>query len=238
MKRCNWRIWPLALIGAASLSAAACGDSPTDVEPDINPALLEAANNAGLGSGLGTNLPQGSAPFTGPGGLQMDATAEEFIQQLTFDDGVVWRTSGVTVTAVPDETVSNPVFDRMHFFSANTGSLESVKPGTYQLTGPLPTFDFIQQVRFAGARIRPAGLRDYVDASSGVLTIQSMNYFRDVYPCSIPGNVLVIDRCDYQLGVLRGVVEFRVTLASGEIVQERTSFSIPIQRRTIFARMK
>jgi len=218
--------------------ALACGDSPTETLPDINPGLLEATGDATLGQS-GSNLPQGSAPFTGPGGLSMDATAEEFIQQLTLDNGAVLRTSGISVRAVPDESVTEPAIDRMRFGPANTGSLASVTTGTWPIT-LMPPFDFMREVRFATASIREPGVQTYAYADAGVVTIESLNYFNDVYPCQPRTTALIIDRCDYRLGVLRGVIEFRIALDDGtrEVVQQRTSFTVPIMRRTIIARMK
>jgi hypothetical protein len=133
----------------------------------------------------------------------------------------------------------NPAFDRLSFGAANTGSLESVTTGTYQIT-ILPAFDFIQQVRVAGARIRETGERTFAAADAGVITIESLNYFNDVYTCQLVGNVFIVERCDYQLGLLRGVIEFRVPLDDGtrEVVQPRTAFAVPIMRRTIVARLR
>jgi hypothetical protein len=218
---------------------AACSDSPTEVEPEINPALLEAAAESNLAPGLGSNLPQGAAAFTGPGGMLMDATAEEFIQQLTLTNGTVLRTSGVSIRAVPDETVSNSPFDRLSFGAANTGSLASVSAGTYNIA-PLPTFDFIQQLRFATAGVRKAGERTVVYAPSGVVTIESLNYFNDVYPCTLIGVTLIIERCDYRIGLVRGTIEFRLSLDGGatQLVQARTAFTLPIKKQTIVARMR
>jgi hypothetical protein len=223
---------------AAVAFALACGDSPTETGPDINPGLLETAGDATFGQSGASGLPQGSAPFTGPGGLSMDATAEEFVQQLTLDNGVVWRTSGISVRAVPDESVSDSSIAAVRFGPAHPGSLASVTTGSYPITA-LPQFDFLTPVMFATASFRPGGTRTYTYANTGVVTIESLNYFNDVYTCQLTTTALIIDTCEYKLGLLRGVIEFSIALeGGGEIVQQRTPFTVPIMRRTIIARMK
>jgi hypothetical protein len=232
--------WPAVVLIASGSLAAGCGDEGGVSEPDINPGLLEAANTASLAADGA--LPQGAAPFAGPAGLAMDATAEEFIQQLTFADGTVWRTSGITVRAVPDEAVTGSPIDYLSFSSANTGSLASVPPGTYTISGTWPEIDFINQVKLSAASIRQPGSRDAIYATSGTFTIQGVNYFNDVYTCSLnfASGTVTVDECYYQIGVLRGVVEFTVPLAdgTGPVVQPRTEFALPIMRRTIKVRSK
>lgn len=230
--------WPALFLIVSGSLAAGCGDNGGVSEPDINPGLLEAANTAGLAADGA--LPQGAAPFTGPAGLAMDATAEEFIQQLTLEDGTVWRTSGITVRAVPDEAVTGSPIDYLSFSSANTGSLESVPPGTYTLSGTWAGIDFINQLKLSAASIRRPGSPDRIYATSGTFTIQAVNYFNDVYTCSPTFTTLTVDECYYQIGILRGVVEFTVPLAdgTGPVVQPRTEFALPIMRRTIILRFK
>lgn len=228
---------PAFFAAAFAILAAACGDSPADPDDDLNPALVEEANGAGIASGSSEGLPQGAAPFTGPGGIAMDATAEEFFQQLTFDDGTVWRTSGISIFAVPTVPTNNSVVGRLGAAAAITGSLESVDPGSYTL-GPPPTINFIDEIPYYGAYIRRgSNLRESHYAEEGTFTISSVEYFDDVYTCTLRGNAFIVDRCDYQVGVLTGSVEFRVELDDGtQVVQERTSFSLPIRRRTIIIR--
>jgi hypothetical protein len=213
-------------------SFAACSDGATVTESDINPGLLEASNAAGFASSA--DLPQGSAPFTGPGGMTMDATAEEFIQQLTLEDGTVLRTSGIHIRAVPDEALTAPVIDRLSFGPVNTGSLESMPPGTYTI-GEWPPFDFIEPVQFAHARVRATTSQEWGRATSGVVTIQSLNYFNDVYDCQLSLTSVVVDRCEYQLGMVNGVIEFDVPAAGSvpTMSQQRTQFTVPIMRRLI-----
>jgi hypothetical protein len=232
--------WPALFLIASGLLAAGCGDDGGVSEPDINPGLLEADNIAGLAADA--TLPQGAASFTGPAGLAMDATAEEFIQQLTLEDGTVLRTSGITVRAVPDEAVAGSPIGYLTFSSANTGSLASVPPGTYTLSGSWSGIDFINQLKLSAASIRKPGSRVAIYASSGTFTIQGVNYFNDVYTCTlnIATSTITVDECYYQIGVLRGVVEFTVPLAdgTGPVVQPRTEFALPIMRRTIILRWK
>lgn len=230
------KIWPTATLIVAGILAAGCGESGDIIEPDINPGLLETSSVAGLAAG--GDLPQGSAAFTGPGGLAMDATAEEFVQQLTLVDGTVWQTSGVSVRAVPDEAITGAPIEQLSFVSANTGSLASVSTGTYALSAEWPAIDFINQVEFAGARIRQSGTHQDYRANSGTMTIQSLNYFDDVYPCSLSLSSITVDECEYQLGIVRGFIEFSVPLDDGSTInQDRTEFTVPIMRRTIIARM-
>jgi hypothetical protein len=224
-----------ALMMATSICVA-CGESPTEPEADINPALLQVGSDAGLAAGASAGIPQGSAEFTGPGGMLMDATGEEFIQQLTLDDGTVWKTSGIYVRAVPDESVTNAPFFMMSFGSALTGSHASVPPGSYTITGEWPEIDFIQEIPVVYGQIRETNGPENVRASGGVFTITSVNYFDDVYACQGKGTALIFDRCDYQLGVLRGTIEMTATIGSGEVVQQQTSFAVPIRRQTAFVR--
>ena len=213
--------------------ALACGDSPTGPDSDINPGLLDPGNAFGLASETSGTLPQGSAVFTGPGGMTMDATAEEFIQQLTLRNGTVLKTSGLAVLAVPDEAVSNAPFDRLGFVSANTGSLQFEPVGTH-IISEWPEMDFIHVVPVTSARIRMSGTTDYAYADEGVITIESVSYFKDVYPCQYSSSTVVVDVCEYQIGLVQGTVEFTVNLGDGsQVVQETSSFAIPIRRRTI-----
>lgn len=225
----------VAVLVAAAL-AAACGESPTEPGDDVNPALAAEANSAGFGDSGSGSLPQGSADFAGPGGLPMEMTAEEFVQQLTLEDGTVLRTSGIGVYAVPAATIASPDFDRVSFGAAFTGSLESVDPGTYDI-GPWPPFDFIEPVEFAHAQVRRTGELARTPAEDGVITIESVQYLPDVYTCELQGNAFIVDRCDYQIGLLSGTIEFTATLDDGTVVvQERTDFLTPIRRRTIIVR--
>jgi hypothetical protein len=224
-----------ATAAVAFAALAACGDDVGINEPDINPGLLDQTTTVGLAAG--GDLPQGSAPFVGPDGLVMDATAEEFIQQLSWDDETVWRTSGVSIRAVPDEAVAGAPIDGLGFSSAATGVLTSVEPGTYPLVGEWPAIDFVNRIDVAIAWIRRGGSRQSIYASGGTMTIESVNYFDDVYTCSMDHLVSVtVTECSYQLGTVRGTVEFRVPLPDGgEVVQQRTDFALPIMRRTIVA---
>lgn len=218
--------------------AAGCDDSPSEPQDAVNPALVKAAADGGFGAG-GNSMPQGSASFSGPGGMAMDAAAEEFVQQLTRKDGVVWKTSGIRVTAVPDESVSAPIVDRIAFAAAHPGSLESVEPGEYATVADWPGINFVDPLLFAYAQFRPTGTTTSPLASEGRVRITSVEYFRDRYPCNIEIIVFDVDRCDYRIGVLRGVVEFSGTLPDGTaIVQPSTQFALPIQQRTIIMREK
>lgn len=241
MNTANGRLYGVAFVLAWTVLAGACSsDSPTGSD-DVNPALLEGAEGIGLAT-AGQQLPQGSATFTGPDGLQMDATAEEFVQQLTLEDGTVLRTSGVAVRAVPDETIVAPRIRRLHFVSAATGSLESVSSGTYPLTG-IVDIDFINVIKVAVASVQFEAHGPASYAQGGTYTITSLNYFDDVYPCQLnlsPSSRIAVDDCHYQIGLLRGVIEFEVPAGEGRaaVVQPRTEFSVPIQRRTIIAHLE
>jgi hypothetical protein len=225
------------LVTVAFAALAACGDGADITEPDINPALLDGSTAVGLAAG--GDLPQGSAPFTGPDGLSMDATAEEFIQQLSLPDGRVWRTSGVSIRAVPDEAVAGAPIGRLGFSAAATGVLSSVGPGTYPLTPEWPAIDFINRIDLAIAWVREPDSRVSLYASGGTMTIQSLNYFDDVYTCTMDHLVSVtLTECSYQLGIVRGTIEFRAPTPDGsEVVQQRSEFVLPIMRRTIVAVM-
>jgi hypothetical protein len=228
----------LAVLALAA-SATACGDSATEPGiPDVNPALLENDGFGSISSQSAQSLPQGSASFTGPGGMAMDATADEFIQQLTMEDGTVLKTSGISIRAVPDESVTDAPFDRIVFGSALTGSHASVGVGTYTIDSPLPFIDFVEVVPVThGAVILEAGSgRETARADEGVVTLTSLEYFDDVYPCEDQGNdVIVYQSCEYQIGLLTGSVEFTAETSSGEVVQQHEEFELPIQKRTLFA---
>lgn len=231
MNRQAYPVLAAAVLAFALLTA--CGDGGV-TEPDVNPGLLDESSSLGLASS--GELPQGSAPFTGPDGLQMDATAEEFIQQLSFSDGRVWKTSGVSIRAVPDEAVAGAPVERLRFASAATGTLASVGPGTYPLLSEWPAIDFITRIDLAIASItRPGAPRESLRASGGTMTITSLNYFDDVYTCSLPNVTSIrVTECTYKLGVVRGSIQFRVPLpGGGEIVQQQEEFTLPIMRRTI-----
>lgn len=222
------------------LLAAAC-DSPTEPPNDLNPALIEAAGDAAAG-GFASNLPQGSGNFSGPAAMQMDAAAEEFIQQVTLRDGTVLKTSGISILAVPDEAVTSAPFKALRFGAAATGSLESVQPGTYQVPAEQPPYDFITPVDVVFASVwedreNPNGGSITVTwADGGTVVISSVNYFDDVYTCTLSTAAsLVIDTCEYQLGVVQGNIEFTATIPSGPVVQPSSAFSLPIMRRTIIA---
>lgn len=225
-----------AALAVLAGTIAACSDGATMTEPDINPGLLEESNAAGFASS--GDLPQGSAPFNGPGGMAMDATAEEFIQQLTLEDGTVLRTSGIHVRAVPDEAVSAPVIDQLSFGPVNTGSLDSMPPGTYAIA-EWPAFDFIEPVKFGHARVRMTSSQEWAAATTGVVTIESLNYFNDLYDCELNLSSVIVDRCEYQLGVVTGVIEFDVPATANTlaITQQRTSFTVPIMRRLIIVHL-
>ena len=224
----------LCAIGAI----AGCSESPSGPGDDVNPALIAAASESGFAANTSASLPQGSATFTGPNGIEMDVTAEEFVQQLTWENGVVWKTSGFSIKAVPDEAVAGSVFDQVTFGAGHPGSLNSVPPGTYAFRSPLPPISFTEPSITAQAHVRLRGNRTYDVMSAGQITITSVQYFRDTYNCTLRENqVFIFESCKYQIGVLNGSVEFTGTLSDGTaIVQPRTSFSIPIQRRTIILR--
>lgn len=228
-----WRVLALLLTGAA---LAAC-DSPTEPGDDVNAALAAEVNGAGIASALGTDLPQGSVSFTGPGGLAMEAAGKEFVQQLTLRDGTVLRTSGITVFAVPNDGEPESGFDLISFGAAHTGSLTSVQPGTYELPEAMPPFDFIDPVLFGFAQLRETGEPGRHWLTSGKVTIESVEYFPDVYTCEAKGTALTFTRCDYQLGLVRGVIEFEGEIQDGsvQVVQPTTSFTVPIKRETIVA---
>jgi hypothetical protein len=218
----------LLLLTAGSLVVAACGDSPVEPVDDVNPALAELADG----------LQQGSATFAGPGGLPMDATGVEFIQRMTRRDGTVLRTSGVQFFAVPGVGTADPPFDRMAVFAAMTGSLESVPPGTYPISELPDNLDYVTEIPANVAWIGWGDLRDgeQLWADSGTFTITSLSYFPDVFECDGPSHYIV-ELCQYQIGEVSGVVQFRVPLPGGsEVVQQETSFSVPIRRSTLFAR--
>lgn len=230
------RVAALAVVGTALV---ACEESPTEPGIEVDARLAAAANGAGLGGGSGSTLPQGSAAFTGAGGVAMEAAAEEFIQQLTLQDGTVLRTSGVGIYAVVEEGVTAP-FEGSSFGAAHTGLLTSVEPGSYDIT-VMPEFDFIEPklIAYADTWVRPEGelsIRTY--AQEGVVTIESIELFPDVYTCELTGSVIVADRCDYQVGLVHGTIEFTITPEDGEpLVQERTDFSLPLRKRTIIAHL-
>lgn len=227
----------ILLLVAAALGCSQDAAAPDD---DIDPRLIEEANGAGIGSSVGSELPQGAAPFTGPGGVAMQATAEEFIQQLTLDDGTVLRTSGVGIYAVTGVNAAGAGFDRLSFGAANTGSLDSVTTGSYAITTP-PTIDFIRHIRVAYASAGRSGERQRSFADEGTITITSLQYFDDTYTCELrfgPLSRLVQDRCDYQVGIVTGTVEFAIPTADGDIVQSPATFTLPIRRRTIVFHMK
>jgi hypothetical protein len=47
---------------------------------------------------------------------------------------------------------------------------------------------------------------------------------------------VTLTECSYQLGIVRGTIEFRAPLPGGvEVVQQRSDFTLPIMRRTIVA---
>lgn len=226
------RLLPLALAAALVL---ACDESPTGPGDGVSQALVDAVNGDALGASV-HGLPQGSDGFSGPGGLPMEATAEEFIQQVTFSDGKTLRTSGVGIYAVPDRNVTAPPVVRLQFGAAATGSLESVEPGTFAIE-PMPPFDFIERVDFAHASVfetLPGGTR--MQAEEGELVIESLEYFADTYTCELTGSAFEVELCEYQVGLVTGAVEFTVTLEDGtEVLQDRTEFTLPIRRRTIIA---
>lgn len=218
----------------AAVFAAACGDS-TGPGDSVNPALVEAAAESGFGA-RSTTLPQGYGPFSGPGGMAMDATGKEFIQQLTFKNGTVWRTSGIVVTAVPDEAVSGADFHNIAFGAAYPGSLASVQPGTYQMVSDFPEINFIDPMKLAYAQMREHNPRVSALADEGVITIQSVDYFPDVYTCDLyDGPTIQAESCTYQIGVIRGVVAFSGFMYDGavHVVQNSTEFTLPIQRQTV-----
>ncbi|HSJ08921.1 MAG TPA: hypothetical protein VK928_03385 [Longimicrobiales bacterium] len=217
--------------------AAACGDTPSEPQDAVNPALVDAAADGGFGAGT-NSLPQGAALFIGPGGMRMDATADEFVQQLTRKDGVVWKTSGIKITAVPDESVSNPLLSRLAFAVAHPGSLESVQTGEYAMVAEWPGFSFVDPSLFAYASFTVSRDQPSPLASEGRIRIISVEYFQDRYTCNL-NIIFAVDRCEYRIGVLRGVVEFKGTLADGTpVVQPSTPFALPIQQRTIIMREK
>lgn len=238
MKPSTVRGWKGIVMMTGASALLACGDSPSSPGDGINPGLLESSGDPGIASAVTGDLPQGAASFTGPGGMAMDATAEEFIQRVTLPDGTVLRTSGLYVKAVPDELVVDPPFDQLSFGSAFTGSLESVPPGTYSVDAVWPEFDFIREVKVTYARIRETGTRNDYRADGGVVTITSVNYFDDVYPCELNGDVFTVERCDYQIGLIQGEVDFNVPLdGGGQVVQQHESFAVPIRRETIYAQL-
>lgn len=227
-----WRVLALLLAGAA---LTAC-DSPTEPEDDVNPALAAAVNGGGLAEAKGHTLPQGSTSFTGPGGLAMESAGKEFVQQLTLKDGTVLRTSGIIVSAVPEDGEPDPGFDLISFGAAHTASLSSVQPGTYELPEELPTFDFIgDPAVFGFTQLRETGETERHWLTSGKVTIESVEYFPDVYTCELESTVYTFTRCDYQIGLVRGVIEFEGEILDGSVrvVQPTTSFTVPIQRQTI-----
>lgn len=241
MNRFERRRWPALAIMAAASTLMACGENPTDAgPPEVNPALIEATAGGAV-SGSGGGVPQGSAAFTGPNGLLMDATAKEFIQQLTFNDGTVIKSSGVNVIAVPDESVANPPFYSMAFGAAVTGSHESVGAGTYVLMSEFPPTNFVDRVPVNYGSIYEVHGPDRDYASSGTFVIESIDYFNDVYACDLSSfehSPLVPDLCEYQIGVLHGSIEMTVPTSKGDVVQQKTSFTLPIQREKLFVRYK
>lgn len=233
------RMTALALLAVAGM--AACADDATGPAPDVevNPALEQATAESG-GSG---GLPQGATTFTGPDGLAMDATGFEDFQTVTLTDGTVWKASGVRVVAVPDESVDRPPFHVLQFGYSNTGSLDSVDPGTWELVTETPAYDWVRHVEWAYARVQPTdavvdaralGI-PFVNSDDGTLSITSLEYFDDVFTCDPEWSGFTVERCEYQLGLVEGVIEFRVTTDQGTMVQERTPFAIPLRRRTLLA---
>ncbi len=231
--RSGGAIFVAAIAVAALSSLAGCSDAVAPAS-GINPALLDASNGAGFAGSLTDGLPQGAGTFTGPGGIPMDATGFDFSQQLTLLDGTVLRSSGVGVTAVPDESVVGAPIDYVSFGAVNTGSFDAVQVGAYDVAWP--TFDFIHEVSFGYALARPPGQKVADHADAGTVTITSLQYFSDEIPCTRKLTGIVIDRCTYRIGVVAGTVEYRMTLGDGtEIVQNRASFSLPVQRQVLVA---
>lgn len=233
----QWRIVPPLALAMLMLACSEDGTEPAD---DVNPVLAEEVNSSGIAPSSDGGLPQGSAPFTGPGGIRMDGAAKEFYQRATFDDGTVWRTSGFSIHGVPQQAAVAGPIDRVSFGAAITGSLAGVQPGRYEISAEWPQIDFIREVFVAHASVKETGasLRDpRPRGDEGFVTITEVSYFDDVYPCqgkTWPAN-WTVERCDYQLGIVRGAIEFEVTLTDGTVVeQEPTSFALPIQRETIY----
>lgn len=224
----------------AAAVAVGCGESPTEPINDVNPALVAAAGESGFAGNTSAGLPQGSVDFIGPNGVPMDMTAKEFVQQATLPNGVVWKTSGIVISAVPDESITDAPFDRMWVTVAHPGSLASVESGTYSFQTPLPPISFTEESLVSFGRVRATGSTSYTLMAPGQVTITSVEYFNDTYTCERPENTtFIFDSCTYQLGILRGTVEFTGTLENGTpIVQPATSFSVPIQRETLIMRMR
>lgn len=233
------RIRSILPVLAGLAGAFACSDDPTaPTVEDVPQALIDAVNGEGMGVGLDNNsLPQGAAPFQGPNGIEMVATASEFVQKFTRPDDVTMRTTGITIHAVPADPTGHAI-DRIAFGAAVTGSTDPVQPGRYPFT-PFPAgFDFVKIVPVNYASVRPVGERAVQYTDDGELVITSVDYFDDVYTCDfVDGPVVVVDRCEYIIGVVRGTIEFRAVLDDGtELVQPKTSFTLPIRRRTVEGR--
>ena len=227
------RAFALLALGAV---AAACGDTPTGPDDAPNPALVAEIEAGGFGAASGNSLPQGSANFTGPGGMRMDATGKEFFQQLTWNNGVVWRTSGFAIAAVPDESVLNPVITRLRFGVGHPGSLASIEPGTYDIVDEFGPIDFTTPAVMGYVQFRTDDdPRSYTLAEEGRVTITSVEYFADTYTCELlDGNTIRATSCEYQIGLVRGTVEFSGTLPDGTpVVQPSTDFTLPIKRETV-----
>jgi len=235
-------------IVVVSVILVACGEDAAAPDPA---AAAGPDSGAGIAILADDTRPQGSVRFMGPDGVAMDASAEEFIQQLTFPDGRMMRSSGIGVTAVPEAEIQAP-YSKLHFESAATGSLGSVPAGTYSFVGELPEdIDFAHEVRvaiaslsFPGDPFDPSspgtGNRGRVShADAGTFTIGSVQYFDDVYTCGIDSKQIELDECTFAIGVLHGSVEFHIPSEEGstEYVQPRTEFTIPIMRRTLIGRV-
>lgn len=238
----KYRLAPTAVL-LATLTLA-CSDDGTGPGPvdggEVNPDLLDSGGGFGLDAD--GQLPQGAAVFVGPGGLLMDATAEEFIQQLTFDDGEVWQTSGFGIRAVPDESVEDAPITAMLFGVANIGSLESAPTGSYDFGAIPDPVDFTVDLPVFGyGGVQEVRGEPYTYTTDGQVVIHSVSYSNDVFQCEPRGEALIFDLCEYQVGIVRGEIEFTVPAGEGlthEVVQQRESFTLPIRRRTILARLR
>lgn len=221
------RTLAVLVVGAA---LTGCGDSLMEpreepLEEPLNPALVEAVNADLAGDGL----PQGSAHFTGPGGILMDATVHELSHEVTFRDGRTLTTAVTGLWAVPDESVTDRPFYSMDAHVRNWFSPDVPPAGNYTLTEDIPDIPWgqVNQVRLA--RIFEAK-GDSAVFGSGTLIVETKEYSPDVYSCGpqflASEHYEVID-CEYQLGIVRGVVEFTAQTGVGPLVQQRQSFELP-----------
>jgi len=182
---------------------------------------------------------QGSAKFRGPGGVIMDATAVEFSQQITFNDGTPRKSSGFVIYAAPEEGSTSSI-RLMSFGAGRLGSLDGVPTDTYAFEVHAGYYyDFVHDEQSAGASVLFGKEVHAVPADAGFVTISTVSYFPDVYQCDLThkSKEITWEVCEYQLGVITGEIEFHVPATNSwtELTQEKTLFQLPIMRRRFVA---